>query len=158
MSKQVFISPIDEAFLTERDTLGDIRWEGNKCYKYVKLLHTTETIAGAIGDQLLYSDDTGHSTNTVVLDATDADDATPIGAGVCNCIVAGVADTVYYMWMQIKGPVVLSVAVTGSPSNGQSIMATAGDKAFGLSVAVTDASCGIIQDTVDKLCIIDCPF
>lgn len=162
MAKQVFISPIDEAFLTERDTLGDLRWEGNRCYKYVELLHSTETVAGVIGDQLLYGASGGHRDNHVVLDVSDADTIV-VGAGVCNSIVAGVVGIYYYMWMQIKGPTVLSNGVSGSPDYGQPIMATSVDKIFGLAIEATEAgsqlaTCGIIHNPNDRTVILECPF
>ncbi len=158
----MFTTGLTEVFLTAKQALGTLRWEGNKCYKYVKLYNDTGTVAGVNGDQLLYAAETGHSTNTVVLDGNDADTVV-VGAGICLATVTGTVDTAYYIWMQIKGPCTLSTQVSGSPDDGQPIMATSTDKTFGLAVDVDGGGdslsvCGILTDDSAKLCALDCPF
>lgn len=155
MSKQVFISPIDESFLTERDTLGDLRWEGNRCYKYVKLRNMAGTISADVGDKVLYAEPSGYPDNIVVIDAIDGS----VGAGVISAPAEGILLTDYYMWIQIKGPVFLSLPVGGGATDGDAFIASGNNKSFALAGATSKPVCGVLISILDNnSASLDCPF
>ena len=136
-----------------------------KVWKYVKILNTTATVAGVAGDLAAYAAATGHSTNTVVLDKTDAD-AAPVGAGLLGGTVTGAAGTAEYGWVQVKGPATANAAIGGTPADGDQLMAGTTDKALTKqlfagttpNIAATGAFCGRGTDVSAKLVDCDFPF
>lgn len=111
--KRVFLTPLDDVSTTDKEGVGTLRFEGNKVYKYVKVLNTTATVAIAAGDVLAYTSVTGYDNSQVCSDLTDAD-AKPVAAGVAQATIAGVAGTSYYAWVQVKGPATLNAAIESS--------------------------------------------
>jgi len=160
MAKQVFISPIDEAFLTERDTLGDIRWEGNRCYKYVKLRNEVNAVSADIGHKVIYKTDNGHNDNTVTM--SENSEPGDIVAGVISAPADGVLLVEYYMWIQIKGPVLLSNTVISASDVGDTVTTGINDFIFTAS-SILDGDnykqiCGIVTNTAFTTILLDCPF
>lgn len=111
--RQVFVSQLTEVTSEARDTLGALRWDGGKLYKYVQFKNVTATVAGVAGDPVAYAIDSadGPENHKVVLDMSDAD-AQPVGAGLLVASVAGVAGTTYYCWIQLTGLATVPTAVT----------------------------------------------
>ena len=95
----------------------------------------------------------------MALDLTDAD-TLPVGAGVAT---ATVTDTDIYMWIQIKGPAVLSLDPLGSsPGDGDvfSAGATTGgtDKAAVVDPGDNLTRMGTVIDDSAKEVALDCLF
>jgi hypothetical protein len=156
--KSVFVSALTEVTTTQKDDLGDIRWVGNKVYKYVKLANVTATIAVVSGDPVAYLADTGYNEHTVVSDASDG--ATkPICAGVVGAACAAVhGGTVYYLWVQIKGGATINENIAGStPADGDALYMS-DDKVLTLAAAVDDPICAYAADDSAQLVIMDCVF
>ena len=154
--KQAFVQGLTEVSLTEKDSLGDIRWEGNKCYKYVKFLNTSATVAGVANDMCGYTL-AGYASHTVCCDATDM--ATkPIGAGICLAAVTGTAGTAYYIWIQIKGPATITTNLAGTPSDGDALYLSTTDKTLTLATAADDPVCAYADDDSAQLVALDCVF
>lgn len=161
----IFVTALTEVTTTQKETLGKIRVEGNKVYKYVQILNTTATVAAVAGDIVAYFAATGHSTNRVVTDKTDAD-AAPVAAGAVQAAVAGVLAVAEYGWIQIKGPATLNTAIGGTPADGDQLMAGATDKALTKqlfagttpNIAATGAYAGVATDESAKLVALDCPY
>ncbi len=163
--KRVFLTPLTAVETTDKEGVGTLRFEGNKIYKWVKLLNTSATVAGAAGDAVAYNALTGHSLSEVVSDIDDAE-AAPIGAGILTAAVAGVLATAYYIWIQIKGPVTVLQTIADTPVDGQEVSMSTTD----LTLTVTEyagttpnirqvAVCmGIAQDESAKLVALDCLF
>ena len=161
--KRVFITPLDAVETTDKEGVGTLRFEGNKVYKWVLLQNTTATVAGAANDAVAYAAATGHNTHQVVTDATDADSA-PVGAGLLQASVAGVAGTAYYVWIQIKGPATANQALGGSAADGSQLMKGTTDLAMttqtfsGTPVTADGAKMGVATDASARLVALDCPF
>ncbi len=93
--KSVFVSALTEVTTTIKDQLGDLRFVGNKIYKYVKHMHTGATVTGAVGDVAVYFAAVGYTQNRVVVDYADGD-TVPLGAGVKVGTHWNVGDEVKY--------------------------------------------------------------
>ncbi len=157
-SKTVFVSSLTEVTTVAKDQLGDIRWVGNKVYKYVKLLNATATVAVAAGDPVAYAADTGYGSNIVVSDMDDAA-TSPVCAGVVGAAVAGVHSPAvgYYCWVQIKGVVTILTDLSGT-ADGDMVYMPATDKTLAKMAAVGDPLCGYVTDDTAQLVCLDCPF
>ena len=114
MNRQIFRQALTEVSTTRKESLGAIRQDSNKFYKYVMLRNATATVAGVAGDPVIYAEGVtlqGYVNNRVVTDSTDGD-TQPTGAGFLLASVAGVAGTAYYLWIQLTGIVTVPLAVT----------------------------------------------
>jgi len=143
-----------------KEPLGSIRWQGNKCYKYVKLDNDSATVASVANDPVAYKAATGHSINTVVSDVTDAD-AVEVLAGTLQAACAGLhtGGTVYYLWIQIKGSVVINQAIAGTtPADGEVVCMDNLDETLDLRAAAEQDTFAVCQSVTGKLIILDCPF
>lgn len=165
--KRIFITHLTEVASSDVENVGTLRWEDGKCYKWVKLLNTTATVAGVAGDAVSYSVDAGYSNHWVVSDVTDSNDTTnPTGAGLLCGTVAGVAGTTYYCWIQIKGPATANQALGGSAADGDQLCASATDKVLRKqlysgttpSIAALGARVAVALDASAKIIACDFPF
>jgi hypothetical protein len=159
--KQVFVQSLTEVSLKALDTLGDIRIEGGKIYKYVQLRNVTATVVGAAGDLVCYRANTGGTDSQVVTDWTDAD-AAPVGAGMLLATVAGgiaaVQATAEFVWLQIKGNAIMS-ALAAPTGDGVRFKAHAtSDKVTAAIAAFTDPAVGAVLDTTARTVLLDCSF
>jgi len=155
--KKVFVTPLTEVSATDKEGVGSVRFEGNKIYKWVKLLNTTATVAGVANDPVAYGAETGAENNLVVVDLSDAD-AKPICAGQVLAAVTGTAGTSYYVWIQIKGPADTTTAIAGTPADGDKVYLSATDKTYTVGAAADDPVCVYVNDATAKIVILDCPF
>lgn len=154
--KQTFLSPVTEWGTVQKEALGTIRKEdGAKIYKYVTLQNSA-TVAGAVGDQVVYFAATGYQNNRVCTRAADGD-AVPIGAGILTAAVAGVAATSYFGWIQIGGLATLSTNVAGAIAAGKLFIASTTNATFTVATAATDRGCGVSLDAL-KQALLDCPY
>lgn len=144
--RQIFKTQLTDVDTTARDIVGSLRWEGDKLYKYVKLLNDTAsvTVAGVAGDPCAYVDG-GPALNTVTLDNTSAD-AQPVLAGFLMGTVAGVYNTAYYLWVQVTGLVTVPTAVT-SGVIGSGCMMAAGDKTLTITTGVIESGACLVTAT-----------
>ncbi len=124
--QQIWQTRLTDVSTTDREGVGNIRWEGGSAYKYLRLRNTTATVAMVAGDVAAYGAATGYSGNLCVSDLTDAD-ASPIGAGVAMAAIAGVLATDYYAWFQLKGPRTVAQALGGSAADGDELCINATD-------------------------------
>lgn len=161
--KRVFATPLTAVDSEAKEAIGTIRFEGNKIYKYVKILNTTATVAGVSGDVACYTAEDGAEDHEVCLDKSDAD-SKPIAAGVIQAAVTGTAGTAEYGWIQIKGPATLNTDIGGTPADGDSLMAGTTDLAMEKltnddTTETNDGHpCGVINDDSAGKVILDCPF
>lgn len=154
----------DAVTTTQEFALGTIgaNFQGGafKVYKYVKYVEGTGALDLAAGDVVHYVDDSGYGANTVTADVSDAS-GQEIGAGVAQ---AAVTATNSYIWVQIKGPATLAVAIGGTPGDGDPLTCVgAADKA--LTKAAEADSTGVYKpvvaiavDASEKEIICDFPF
>jgi len=133
MVRQLFSQPISEISTTRKEALGAVVEYQGKWYKYVEIKNSA-TVAGAAGDPVSYFAATGYDDNRVVVRDADAD-AQPIGAGILQGTVAGVADTSYYGWIQIRGVATVLTAVT-SGVVGSGVMMGSSDKTMVVATGV----------------------
>lgn len=98
-----------------------------KRYKFVLYAEGTGALDLAAGDVVYYVDDTGYGASTVTADASDAS-GQQLGAGVA---VAAVTADASYFWVQTRGPATVTVAIGGTPGDGDPLTCEgAADKAL----------------------------
>jgi hypothetical protein len=154
--KQTFQSGLTEVTTVRKDELGDIRWEGNKCYKYVLYNNGAGSVACIAGDAVYYyavggTATTGYADNEVTADRTDG----VLAAGIAQ----GVIPDAGYGWIQIKGPATLTQALTaGADGNVITAVGAGADGALDVGAAVTDGSVGFAFDASGKHIVCDFPF
>lgn len=133
--------------------LGDLFYgQGNKIYKFVQYDAATAAVAGVADEVAYYYTLDGHKNNIVTSDVSDSID---IGAGVLQ---AAAADQ-EYVWVQIKGPATLSIALTAGADGDMLTPTGAGDGSLDVSAtALSDHICAIAGDHSDNEIICDFPF
>lgn len=155
--KQVFIQALTEISTVLKDALGDIRWEGNKCYKYIVYAEGAAAVDGVAGEVTYYTLDTGYGANEVTSDLTHGGSAgAVIGAGVLQAALSGGE----FGWIQIKGLAVLTIdLIAGADGNAITPQGAADGT---LDVVVTTVAlghiCAYITDKTAKEILCDFPF
>lgn len=138
--RTTFKTQLTDVDTSAKDVLGSLRCEGEKWYRYVKLINDTAsvTVTGVNGDPVSYTDG-GVANNEVTLDVTSADATDPILAGCLSLAsgvtLAGTYNTTYYLWIQVTGLVTVPTAVT-SGVIGSGAMTAAGDKTLTVTTGV----------------------
>ncbi len=153
----VFVSPLDEVSATAKQDLGTLRWEGNKCYKYVQYKATA--IACIAGRMTGFFEDSGALNHQVTLDTSDqVQAATLVGSG----IAVGIIPTDGYGWVQIKGQATMSVAFAagadGDPMTLVGATADLGDLDVLVTTAANGHVCAYAGDAATFTVSLDCPF
>jgi hypothetical protein len=149
--KRVFVTPLDTIDTTDKEGVGVIRWEGNKCYKYIKYDAATAAVAGVAGEVAYYVADTGYAANTVTSDLSDSSE---VGAGVLQAALTDAA----YGWVQIKGGATLTIALTAGADGDPLTPTGASDGTLDVTAAATSVVCAIAQDASAAEIICDFPF
>lgn len=122
-----FRTQLTDVDSTAKETLGSVRWVGNKLYKYVKLLNTSDSISVAANDSVAYA--LGQYANHVVVsDMTDSQATNPVGAGLVQAGLAATAGTAYYLWIQTQGPASPLKNFGGAPNDGDALNQSQTDK------------------------------
>lgn len=148
--KTLFRTQITDTWttVTDGDNLGDLRWEGTKCYKVVQFNNGVDNIASIAGHVAMYyavsgsaSATTGYLSSIVTMDRTDS---SSIGAGVFQ----GVVTDGDHCWLQIKGQATLLTASlpSGSDGNAMTTNGAAADGALIIANADGEEVCAIIDD------------
>ncbi len=154
--KASFLTGLTDTSLKDLEGVGSLRWEGNKCYKWVLYDDGTDNLDIVAGDFLGYLASTGYGLSKVVCDISDGDATTPFGAGVA---VATVTVTLTYMWIQIKGIVTLSLDPTGTPADSNALVPSATNKAMAIATSSdVEHICGHTVNDASKIVYVDCPF
>jgi hypothetical protein len=158
--KQIFATKLDDVDTSDVEGVGTIRYEGNSIYKYVKIAHDGDTVAGAAGDPVAYEAVNGYDNHHVVIDLTDADNPA-FCAGVLMGTVAGTDGTSYYGWIKVQGPITLLTAVTSGAAGAMCTM-VATDKTWQKAAesdgtAVYKQVCGISINTTTGV-VVTCPL
>ena len=133
-------------------TPGDLYFgTGSEVYKFVQYKEGTAATDGVASEVAYYYTLDGYKLNQVT---SDLSDSVEIGAGVLQ---ANVSED-EYVWVQIKGPATLALALTAG-SDGDPLTPTgSADGTLDVSGAVTDNVCAIAGDISDKEIICDFPF
>lgn len=151
-NKQMFKSLITDTWTDaiDGDPVGDIRWQGNKCYKCVKSSGALDFVAG---DVVGYVAGTGYAAHTVSGTVSETDNQ---GAGVAQ---AAVTLTDVFFWIQIKGFAALNTTLTAATNEGDALTLLGADNlTLDLSAAIDDPRVAtVIDDTNDEI-ICDFPF
>jgi hypothetical protein len=136
--------------------LGDLFYgTGSKVYKFVLYEAATAATAGVSGEMTGYYLLDGHKDNVVT---SDFSDTLSIGAGVLQ---AAAADG-EYCWVQIKGPVTLTIAATAGADGDAMTIDGAGDGTLDVSLiadtGIYQHICAYAGDISDNEYVLDCPF
>ena len=154
--KQVFIQALSETSTVAKDTLGDIRWEGNKVYKYMQFNNGAGNIAlladAVVGYYLL----DGYKNNVVTMDNSDM--TGDVGAGVSQLVMADLD----YGWFQIRGAATLAPALEagtdGDPLTLVGVTDDVGTLDVNIATAANTHICARAGDHSDKEILCDFPF
>jgi hypothetical protein len=149
MTAQSWKSALTDVDSTAQETLGTIREDDNKRYKYVQFSGTTAIDAGDFLCYLTYA------SNALLQIVDGANGGSLVGAGVALATVASGA--VAFGWIQISGVAVLEEALAGSPSIGDAL--THDGQAAGVLATVSDAdsqTVAICVDATSKTVVLCC--
>lgn len=123
-----------------------------KIWKYVQYKEGTAAVDGVALEVAYYYTLDGYKLNQVT---SDLSDSIEIGAGV---LPVDVSDN-EYLWIQIKGPATLSIALSGGGDGDLLTPTGAGDGTLDVSAtALSDHICAIAGDHSDNEIICDFPF
>ena len=145
-AKKVFITRLTDTSSKDLEGVGTIRWEDNKCYKWVKYANAVGNVAAVAGN-VAFLMSTGDVTS-------DVSASLNIGAGV---LMAAIPDG-NYGWVQIKGEATLTTALTGGANGNALTPVGAGDATLNVSAALTDAVCAYAVDVATNKILCDFPF
>ena len=164
--KEVYRTALDETWsdAADGDPIGDLRWEGNKCYKCVQFNNGAGDIASIAGYAASYyavsgssSATTGYLSNIVTMDRTDTHGgAGGIGAGIFQAVMAD-GD---FGWVQIKGQALLisTAFPSGSDGDAMTMVDGAGDGFIVTANADSEPIIGFADDASLFQLICDFPF
>jgi len=145
-AKKVFVTRLTDTFTDDREGVGVLRWEGNKCYKWVQYTVGVGSVAAAAG-KVAYLRSDGKVTS-------DLSDSLSIGAGVLQ---SAPADN-EYCWVQVKGEATLALAFTAGVNGNAVTPVGATDGTLDVSALVTDPICGVILNATAKTLLCDFPY
>ncbi len=142
------------------DKIGDLRWEGSKCYKCVKYNKTSGN-DGVAGEATYYNSVDGYKDNVVTSDLSVAETGmdTDTGAYGAGILVANVVD-LDICWIQIKGLATMSIALQAG-SDGDALTpkgAQDGNLDLNVVTAANTHICAYSMDVTDKEIVCDFPF
>lgn len=149
--KKIFLTKLTDISSSDKEGVGTLRWEGNKCYKYVQYDTGAGSVAAVAGQVAYYYLASGYNDNKVT---SDLSDSVEIGAGVLQAVLTD-GD---YGWIQIKGPATLTIALTAGADGDPLTPTGATDGTLDVSASVTDHVCAIADDISAKEIICDFPF
>jgi len=148
--QKIFAGPLTQVDTTAKETLGTLRREGAKTYKYVLYSEGTAALTGASGDFVSYHGDDGYDDVEVTPDVSDGNG---VGAGVLLATVSNGE----YCWIQTEGAATLSTALTAGADGNALTVVGAGDRTLDVSAAVTDHVCAVAVDASAKKVLLTCP-
>jgi hypothetical protein len=155
--QQVFFTRLTDVHTSAegpKETLGTIRFHGNKVYKYIRYRGGAGAVAAVAGNFCYYYAPGGTSTGVADEVTSDLSDSSEIGAGVLQAVIA--ADG--YGWIQIQGVATLTTALTAG-GDGDNLTPTGStDGTLDLNTAVTDNLCAIAIDASARIVFVTCPF
>ena len=149
--KKVFITRLTDTSSKDLEGVGTIRWEDNKCYKWVRYQNGAGNVAAAAGRVCYYRGAGGAAAGNVT---SDLSDSLQIGAGVLQ---AAIPDG-EYGWIQIKGPATLSIGLTAGANGNALTPIGATDGTLDVSALVTDPICAYVDDAATNKIVCDFPF
>ena len=155
-AKKAFNTKLTDTSTTDDEGVGVLRWEGNKCYKWVLYESGAGSVAAASGKVAYYYAASGTSAGDYANHKVTCDlsDSSEIGAGVMQAAVADAS----YGWMQIKGAATLSVSLTAG-ADGDPLTATgASDGTLDVTAAATSPIVAFADDASADKIICDFPF
>ncbi len=155
--KKIFQTKLTDTSTSDLEGVSTLRWEGSKCYKWIKYNNgqsTVASVAGGMGYYYALSRDgvsQGYENSEVTMDRVDG----LICAGVFQAIIADAS----YGWIQIRGAATLSVAIdVGAADGNMLIMSNAVDGAVEVRANVTEERAAIATDFDTNLVALRCPF
>lgn len=155
--KGTFVTPLTEVSTTDKEGLGALRFEGNKCYKYVQYVEATAATDGVAGEVAYYLAAAGdgalegYALHKVT---SDLSDSAEVGAGVLQANMSNLE----YGWIQIKGAATLSIALTAGADGDPLTPTGSADGTLDVATAATDVIGAYASDISDKTIICNFPF
>lgn len=155
--KRVFVTPLNDVSIVDKENIGTLRFEGSKIYKYIQYSEEAAAVDGVAGEVAYYVAATGIANNDVTSDLSASGSAgTEVGAGVLQ---ANMSDN-EYGWIQIKGPATLTIALTAGADGNALTPTGAGDGTLDVVITTVALShiCAYAGDISAKGIVCDFPF
>ena len=159
--KATFLTALTDVTLVQKDQLGDIRFNANKWYKYVKTNGGTDEAPHRAGWGVAYVGGAGYGNNEVTRNTDGASVRIyPAGLLAGGIGTANADSNVYYGWMQIKGPAVIDATrLNASIADGEYFQLSGNaSNAYVDVTAYTDAPFGRAMDESAGEIYVDCPW
>lgn len=156
--RQIFKTQITDVNVTAVDTLGSLRIDGDKLYKYMKLQNTSG-VACVAGDPVSYkaTPAAGYSVNVVTSKVSEAD-AQPICAGCVQATISSAQTTAgVFIWVQVTGLISVPAAVT-SGVVGSGAMMSGTDKTFTVVTGVIESCCTVLSTGAAGFVSLQCTY
>ncbi len=134
---------------TEGDgfSVGDIYRAGDgKVYKFVQYDTGAGSVAAVVGNVAYYYAPSGTSAGATAVVTSDLSDSAGLGAGVLQSAPADGE----YCWIQIRGPAILTPALTAGADGNALTAVGATDGTLDVSALVTDAVVAFALDVGTK--------
>ena len=155
--KTSFQTQLTTVSTSDLEGVGTLRWEGNKCYKWVQYVEAAAAVDGVASEVAYYLAAAGdgalegYALHKVT---SDLSDSAEVGAGVLQAIMSDLE----YGWIQIKGAATLSIALTAGADGDPLTPTGSADGTLDVSTAATDVIGAYASDISDKTIICDFPF
>ncbi len=107
--KKVFQTALTDLKTTDVESVGTLRFEGNKVYKWVQFSGVTAVVAGTL---VCYNTTVGANLGVTGVDGANS----VVAAGIAQVAVG--TGTVQYGWIQVAGPVAFQGTITGAAGAG----------------------------------------
>lgn len=156
--RQIFKTQITDVDSSARDTLGSLRYENDKLYKYVKMSNTSG-VACVAGDPVAYkaTPAAGYSINVVTSKVSEAD-AQPICAGFVTATISSAQSAAgAFIWVQVTGQVTVTAAVA-SGVIGSGAMLSGTDKTLTVATGVIESCCTVLSTGASGIVSAQCTY
>lgn len=145
------VTQVDATATYSPGVIGSVFDGAFKLYKYVQYDTGAGAVAAVAGNACYYYLAAGHEGNVVT---SDLSDSVEIGAG----ILQSAPTDGQYSWIQIKGPAILTPALTGGADGDPLTPTGATDGTLDAVTAATDHVCAVADDISAKKVICDFPY
>ncbi len=157
MFKTTYLTRLTDVDTTDRESIGTLRFESGKMYKYVKYNHGVGELDLVVGNVVGYF--LNGADDYVVTADVSSMDTLPVIAGIIVAATVTVDDS--YIWIQIGGPGTLATTVEGTtPAAGDVICILTGttDKYAEIDPTANNVVTGGFMVTTTTGVILTCPW
>lgn len=151
--KKIFLTKLTDVKTVDVEGIGTLRWEGNKCYKWITYSEEAAAVDGVAGEVTFYTVIDGYKLHEVTSDLTASGN---IGGGVLQAIMSDGE----FGWIQIKGAATLTIALSDGTDDSPQTPLGGNDGTLDINIATAanEDICAWSGDASDKEIICDFMF